>query len=102
MIVEDLKTNGPSTAAQIARRLFGTAAGSAHRDTMRVSSSLCWLRGNGWVSDGTTSTRVAVGNGMTTLAHTESASPVLWTYLARREDAPHNRVFHSESVEPLA
>jgi len=46
LILEDLKTHGPSTSQQIAERL-GLRA-------MQVSNTMTWARGAGIVNDGTT------------------------------------------------
>ena len=43
-VLADLLLHGPCTAKVIAERI-----GRKHR---AVTTCLCWLRGNGWVSDG--------------------------------------------------
>lgn len=87
-VVDDLRAHGPSQAWEIATRLG--------RSVASVANTLSWLRGYGWVTDGSAAERTADG-----IAGTPAPSPITWAYLATREQAPLNRVFHGEAVEPL-
>lgn len=88
-ILVALRRESPLTAREIATRIGSTARA--------VATALTWLRGDGWVTDGSTARRVGGG-----ISHSATESPIRWSYLRTREQAPLNRVFQGQRVEPLA
>jgi hypothetical protein len=82
-VLADLLLHGPSTAKEIGERIG--------RKWRAVQQSLCWLRGNGWVDDG--STVVGAGHGF---AWSPGPKPARWAFSF--EPSPGNVVYHGLSI----
>lgn len=74
-IIEDLKQNpGNWTSAEIASRI--------NCSTMSVASTLCWLRGDGLVDDGSSYVKHYDANGnLVGIASSSSKRPIRWSLI---------------------
>lgn len=80
-VLADLLLHGPSTGRTIAER-----TGQKER---AVLTCLTWLRGEGWVSDGSTS--AAVGDQLG-FAWSPGRKPTTWTFIEKPEQ--NSAVYH--------
>lgn len=77
-VMEDVRKHGPSTAAQIATRIG--------RNARSVRTSCLYLRGERWLDDGATSTRINNTDGsLAGFAHTAAPSPIRWRFIPQDE-----------------